>query len=162
MQIDRILSIELVPSTVWFQSIHNYLKSTGKGSDWTKIKENLFVSEGKKCWICGDENNRLEAHEFWEYDDVNRIQKLTAIHHLCSNCHKIKHFGFWCYTEEGRQLLEKSHSNRANLVNHFCKINNCTAIEFEDYWINTYEVWKERSKYDWTQDWGIYQDKKEK
>lgn len=39
------------------------------------------VKEGRKCWICGKKADQLEAHEFWEYDKENRIQKLKAIHH---------------------------------------------------------------------------------
>ncbi|MCL0041537.1 hypothetical protein M1N12_00465 [Peptococcaceae bacterium] len=54
-------------------------------------KSFLKKKEGRKCWVCGAENLRLEVHEFWEYNDKNHIQKLVAIHYLCSMCHKIKH-----------------------------------------------------------------------
>ena len=88
-------------------------------------KNQDFEKEGRKCWICGAENTRLEAHEFWEYDDKN---KLVAIHHLCSMCHKIKHIGFWCYTEDGRRQLKKAGLSRE---------------EFEKHEREAFKIWRE-------------------
>jgi hypothetical protein len=99
------LTIELVPATVWFSSLYHYYKDNMQLNKWRKLKEELFKNEGLKCWICGKEGVRLEAHEFWEYDDVRHVQRLMAIHHLCDLCHKIKHIGYWCYTKEGRTQL---------------------------------------------------------
>jgi len=150
------LTIELVPSTVWFSSLYKLYKKRNQLDKWKKIKEELFKKEGKKCWICGAENVRLEAHEFWEYDDKNHIQKLVAIHHLCSMCHKIKHIGFWCYTEYGRRKLKNEGVNREDLINHFCKVNNCTREDFEKHEKEAFKIWRERSKYSWKQDFGKY------
>jgi len=58
------LTIELVPSTVWFSSIYQIYKRSNQLNKWRKIKKELFEKEGRKCWICGAENTRLEAHEF--------------------------------------------------------------------------------------------------
>ena len=116
------LTIELVPSTVWFSSIYQIYKRSNQLNKWRKIKKELFEKEGRKCWICGAENTRLEAHEFWEYDDKNHIQKLVAIHHLCSMCHKIKHIGFWFHTEDGRRQLKKEGLSMEDLINHFLKL----------------------------------------
>ena len=41
-------------------------------------KNQDFEKEGRKCWICGAENTRLEVHEFWEYDNKNHIQKISG------------------------------------------------------------------------------------
>lgn len=142
------LTIELVPSTVWFSSIYQIYKRNNQLNKWRKIKKELFEKERRKCWICGAKNTRLEAHEFWEYDDKNHIQKLIAIYHLCSMCHKIKHIGFWCYTEDGRKQLERGLS-REDLINHFCKVNNCSREEFEKHEEETFRIWRERSKYEW-------------
>lgn len=149
------LTIELVPSKVWFSSIHKIYKSHNKLSKWKKIKEELFEKEGRRCWICGKEGH-LEAHEFWEYDDINHIQKLTAIHHLCDMCHKIKHIGFWCHTEDGIKLLAKSGLSKEDLINHFCKVNKCSRKEFEKQEEEAFKIWRERSKHEWKQDFGIY------
>jgi len=150
------LTIELVPSTVWFSSIYQIYKRNNQLSKWRKIKKELFEKEGRKCWICGEENTRLEAHEFWEYEDKNHVQKLVAIHHLCSMCHKIKHIGFWCYTEDGRRQFTKAGLAREDLINHFCKVNSCSKEDFEKYEKEAFRIWRERSKYEWKQDFGRY------
>lgn len=149
------LTIELVPSTVWFSSLYQIYKENNQLSKWREVKRKLFKEEGQRCWICGQEG-RLEAHEFWEYDDKNHIQKLVAIHHLCSMCHKIKHIGFWCSTEDGRELLAKSGLTRDDLINHFCKVNDCSREEFERHEEEAFKKWAERSKYKWVQDFGEY------
>ena len=80
------LIIELVPSTVWFSSIYQIYKRNNQLNKWRKIKKELFEKGGRRCWVCDKEGSRLEAHEFWEYDDENHLQKLVAIHHLCGMC----------------------------------------------------------------------------
>jgi len=156
------LEIELVPATVWFSSIYQIYKKNNKLNEWLKQKKKIFEKEGKDCWICGRKNHRLEAHEFWKYDDKNHIQKLRAIHHLCPLCHKIKHIGFWCHTPEGIKILEKSGLTEENLINHFCKVNNCSKKEFKSYEREAFRIWRERSKYKWKQDFEEYDIKKKK
>jgi hypothetical protein len=150
------LTIDLIPSTVWFSSLYQIYKKNNQLHRWNEIKRELFEKEGRRCWICGKETIRLEAHEFWEYDDKNHIQKLKAIHHLCDMCHKIKHIGFWCYTKRGRNQLAKAGLTKEDLINHFCKVNNCSKREFEKHEKEAFKVWRERSKYEWKQDFGKY------
>jgi len=145
-----------VPATTWFSSIYQIYKKNNKLSEWIKIKEELFEKEGKRCWICGKEESHLEAHEFWEYDEKNHVQKLKAIHHLCQMCHKIKHIGFWCHTKDGQEKLKKEGLTREDLINHFCKVNNCSREEFEKHEKEAFRIWSERSKYKWKQDFGKY------
>ena len=153
------LAIELVPSTAWFDSLYRYYQEQGKPALWKEIKDEVFLKEGRRCWICGDSSARLEAHEFWEYDDKNHVQTLQAIHHLCGLCHKIKHIGFWCYTEKGRGILEKSGLSYKDLEDHFCKINNCSSEEFEIHQEEAFRIHKERSEHKWTQILGKYEPK---
>lgn len=153
------LQIELVPSTVWFSSIYQIYNEKNRLSEWRRIKEKIFEKEGRRCWICGKEDTRLEAHEFWKYDDKNHIQKLIAIHHLCAMCHRIKHIGFWCHTQNGRERLEKSGLTKEDLVAHFCRVNNCSVEEFMAHERQAFRIWKERSKFKWKQDFGQYNPK---
>jgi len=150
------LTIELVPSTVWFSSLCQIYRRENKLDKWRKIKKELFKKEGKRCWICGKEGTPLEAHEFWQYDDINHVQRLAAVHHLCGMCHKIKHIGYWCYTEEGRKKLEELGLTGEDLINHFCKVNNCSREDFEEHEKEAFRIWRERSKYRWKQDFGQY------
>ena len=154
------LTIELVPETAWHSSLYRYYKDRGQLEKWRKLKEDLFKKEGRKCWICGKEGTRLEAHEFWEYDDVNHVQRLVAIHHLCSLCHKIKHIGFWCYTDRGSAQLELEGLTREDLIEHFCEVNNCTKDEFEEHEKEVFETWSKRSSHEWKQDLGPYEVRK--
>jgi len=112
------LTIELVPKTVWFSSLYRILKERGRLEKWREIKRMLYEKEGRRCYICGSEKGPFEAHEFWEYDDENHIQRLVAVHDLCSLCHKIKHIGFWCYTEDGRKKLKEMGLSKEDLVEH--------------------------------------------
>jgi len=149
------LTIDLVPATVWFSSVYQIYKKSGKTDEWYRIKNELYRKEGRKCWICGA-TGRLEAHEFWQYDDKNHIQKLVAIHHICGLCHKVKHIGFWCYTDEGKEQLRQAGLTRDDLIKHFCEVNNCSVKDFLEYEEDMFYVWEERSKYNWKQDFGIY------
>lgn len=121
-----------------------------------KSKKAIFEKEGRACWICGEQDRRLEAHESWEYDDAKHVQRLAAIHHLCDLCHKIKHIGFWCHTEEGARRLEQEKLCNEDLIKHFCATNLCTRTDFDNYEQETLRIWDERSKYEWEQDFGEY------
>lgn len=146
------LIIELIPSTVWYSSIYQYYKKTNNPSKWIEIKKVLFEREGRKCWICGNETGRLEAHEFWEYDDTKQVQKLAAIHHLCNMCHKIKHAGLWLHTIDGERMLKNENLTKQDLINHFCKVNNCSIKAFQAHEDEAFKVWSKRSKHYWKQE----------
>lgn len=141
------LTIELVPSTMWSKSLYQLYKRRNQLDKWREIKRELFEEEGRRFWICGAENTRLEAHQFWEYDDKNKVQRLVGIHHICSMCHKVKHIGFWCYTEKGIRRLRKEGLSKEDLVNHFCTVNNCSREDFEEHEREAFRIWEERSKY---------------
>jgi hypothetical protein len=152
------LTIELVPSTAWRKSIYQQLKKEGKSSKWNKIKADIFAKEGKKCWICGYEVDKgLAAHEFWFYDDVNNIQKLEGIHHLCLKCHMVKHLGF-ASLPDGQKVLADAGLTIEDIKEHFCKINQCSRDEFDKYAREQGRLHRERSKHKWTQNWGQYKE----
>jgi hypothetical protein len=153
------LTIELVPSTVWNSSLYSFFKNTNQEEIWREIKKKLFEKEKRKCWICGNSNRRLEAHEFWNYDDVNKIQKLENIHHLCDLCHKVKHIGRWLFTYDGEKDLKKQKMKKEDIIRHFCKVNNCSNEDLDKYLIEVFKIHSKRSKFDWQQDFGIYNDK---
>jgi hypothetical protein len=146
------LEIELVPSTAWNKSLYNILPV----DDWSRIKSEIYAKEGHKCYVCGKAGEKLEAHEFWEYDDRTRTQKLVGIHHLCDLCHKIKHLGFWLHTEDGRLRLKQQGLTRNRLIEHFCKVNGCQTEDFLSAEKQAFRVWEFRSKHEWKQDFGKY------
>ena len=145
------LTIDLIPSPLWFSSVYAILKDKGLLDKWDKIKKVVFRKEGFKCFICG-KGGYLELHEFFDYDDINYIQRLKGIHHLCSLCHKVKHIGFWCYTEKGINQLKGLSLNEEDLINHFCRVNNCSKEDYKTHKNNAFSVFNERNKYEWIQD----------
>lgn len=150
------LTIELVPSTVWYSSIYQYYKKSNNLQQWHEIKKELYAKEGTHCWICKKTSKPLQAHEFWEYDDVNRIQKLSAIHHLCGFCHKIKHIGLWLHAFDGERMLKKERLTKQDIIDHFCDVNRCSEKEFQKHEDEAFILWKERSEHKWKQDFGKY------
>ena len=147
------MEIELVPSTVWRSSLYRLMPK----NEWHRLKEEVYTKEGRKCYICNSESGRFSLHEFWEYNDDKHVQRLSAVHHLCNLCHKIKHIGFWCHTANGRRILKQSGLDRDDLIEHFCIVNNCKKEEFLNSEDKAFDMWKERSKYQWKQDFGKYE-----
>ncbi|MCL0052036.1 hypothetical protein M1M92_00870 [Peptococcaceae bacterium] len=74
-------------------------------------------------------------------------------------CHRVKHIGFWG-TADGRKILEKigltEEDFKEGLINHFCKVNNCTREDFKKHVEESFRIWSKRSKYEWKQDFGEY------
>ena len=148
------LTIDLIPSPLWFSSLYAILKSYGLLDKWKEIKSCVFRKEGFKCFICG-KGGYLELHESWDYDDINHIQKLVGIHHLCSLCHKVKHIGFWCYTNEGLNQLSCLGLKERDLINHFCRVNNCSKEDYKTHKDKVFKVFNDRNKYEWIQDFSL-------
>lgn len=146
------LTIELVPATSWFTSLYRLLPR----EEWRSLRRELEAREGGVCWICGSRRGPFEAHEFWEYDEERGVQRLVGIHLLCRLCHMVKHIGFWCYTREGKEKLEQMGLSRRDLVQHFCRVNNCTERDFYEHEREAFKVWKERSNREWKIDFGEY------
>jgi len=104
-----------------------------------------FKHAGYKCEICGGTGPKwpVECHEVWEYDDVNNIQKLVRTIALCPDCHACKHIGFHMRTRSKRV---------PKLLTHFCRKNNISAKEAEDYIVKCFQEHHRRSQEQWTVD----------
>ena len=148
------LEIELVPLTAWRSSLYRLMPK----NEWRRLKDKVYAKEGRECYICGSKQGPLSLHEFWEYDDDKHVQRLSAVHHLCSLCHKIKHIGFWCRTTDGKMKLKQAGLDRDDLIRHFCIVNNCTKQKFLEHEDKAFDLWGERSKFQWKQDFGTYEE----
>lgn len=69
--------------------------------------------------ICGAPSKRLEAHERWEYDEGNAVQKLVDVVAVCHSCHEVIHIG--------RTSLLGGEERAAE---HFMKVNGCNYAEY--------------------------------
>ena len=68
----------------------------------------------------------------------------------------IKHLAF-SKTGTGKQILKEHNISSEDLINHFCKINNCQKKDFEEHYDKEHKVFIKRSKQDnWKQNFGEY------
>lgn len=92
----------------------------------------------------------MNLHEIWKYDDKNHIQTLDGFILLCKMCHHVKHIGLaGILANEGKLDYDK-------VIEHFCKVNNCSKRDFERHEKDAFETWRRRSKHQWKQDFGRY------
>ena len=140
------LTAELVPKTAWNQSLSELLPR----KVWDGIRENIIRDRGKKCQICNETERKMSLHEIWNYDDVTHVQKLSGFILLCSLCHNVKHIGLaGILAKQGRLDLNR-------VIKHFCTVNGCSEKEFNEHVKDAFTIWRERSKHQWTQDFGEY------
>jgi 5-methylcytosine-specific restriction endonuclease McrA len=132
------LSIEMIPKTCWFKNLRKSLKQ----SDWDKIRKEVYAKENMNCHICKAKFSRLEAHEVWEFDEKNHIQKLVNIIGVCSDCHNVIHFG-----------LSQIQGRAEKAIDQFMKVNKCDIFEFDKHAKKAKSDYDRRSKInDWKLD----------
>jgi hypothetical protein len=93
--------------------------------------------------ICGSvgADHPVEAHEAWEFDEAERMQRLVGMMALCPACHEVKHFGRAVRRGRGEQV-------RAQLA----RINGWSGDEVEEHLRTTAEVWHRREE---VEDWSL-------
>lgn len=138
------LTIELVPSTSWYSNLRN----NARLGVWDVIRHKAYADAGHKCSICGSVGT-LYCHERWLYDDEKHIQKLGGFVALCKLCHMVKHIGYAGLFFE----------DYGGVIRHFCSVNGCRYEDFMLARAIAFDVWEERSRFDWVQDLGEYADK---
>lgn len=133
------LSIELVPSSSWFNNVRAVLTQ----AQWDVLRKQVYSEAWDMCQVCGgvDSKHPVECHEIWNYDDKNLIQKLEGMIALCPNCHMVKHIGLAQIQNKGVKALK-----------HLMKINGLKKKEAEQYIAEAFAVWEKRSRKSWTLD----------
>lgn len=136
---DPILTIELVPKSSFYSNV----RSEVTRSQWDKIRKQVYDNAGHKCEICGGVGKRhaVEAHEIWNYNDVDNIQTLVGMIALCPSCHQVKHIGL-------AQIQGKFHY----ALGHLAKINSWTLQHSNAYVERCFEEWNRRSQKKWKLD----------
>lgn len=78
------------------------------------------------CWAChrerGVSDKAFAAHEFWQWDDVQGIRRLIAVHFICSDCHYLAHHTYW-------RFISCREERDIHLIRLFCQVNQCSIIE---------------------------------
>jgi len=143
MNSDIKLTIELVPSTCWYSNV----RSSVSKQVWDTLRIKSYETAKNKCEICGSTGKKqgyshdLECHEKWHYDDETKTQKLLSLISLCPRCHQCKHMG--------RTMAV---GNQKTAFEHIEKVNNWNHKQVVDYIVEVFDVFKERSKYEWALD----------
>lgn len=110
----RKLNFEFVPDGCWYSNLRAVLNR----EQWDFIRKDAKARAGGKCSICSKKTNALDAHEVWEYDAKNGVQKLKDVIAVCKDCHNAIHIN--------RTWL-KGDPERAE--DHYMKVNGCTYAE---------------------------------
>ena len=85
----RKLNFELVPDSCWYSNLRSILSK----KEWDFIRHDAYDRADGRCMICGRKVKRLEAHERWDYDEDNAVQKLVDVVAVCSMCHSAIQIG---------------------------------------------------------------------
>lgn len=93
------LNFELVPDSCWYSNLRSILSP----AQWDFVRKDAYARAGGRCMICGRPVRRLEAHERWEYDEANGVQKLADVVALCHRCHETVHIGRAQLTGRGQE-----------------------------------------------------------
>ena len=141
-----LLTIELVPTTVFFSNVRN--SSTPRV--WNTIRTRCYHDSSNQCDICTDigtnqgYKHKVDCHEIWKYEtraDGERWQTLIGFTSLCPKCHEAKHAG-----------LAYDRGNIERVQSWLAEINETTMEEASDYILAAFNEHRERSKHDWKLD----------
>jgi hypothetical protein len=141
------LTVELVPSTVWYSPLYRLLPR----DLWNKIRGKIIAENGRKCQVCGETKGKMNLHEIWNYNDVKYIQKLEGFILLCEMCHHIKHIGL------AGILANEGKLDYNEVMKHFCRVNSCSEKEFDSHVHSAFMIWSKRSQHRWKQDFAQYE-----
>lgn len=135
------LYVDLVPSSCWFTNVRYCVEQ----SDWDKIRKKVYSRINYTCECCFrnciKEKIPIEAHERWEYDYSNQIQKLVRLIGLCKPCHLVTHIGFARISGKEEEALE-----------HLKKVRGFNLEELREHVDIAYAMWLERNQYSWELD----------
>lgn len=137
------LTIELVPSTCWFSNVRSQIPP----KEWDRLRKESYKQAKYKCEICGDSGlkqgykHAVECHEIWDYDDINKVQKLKGLISLCPKCHQVKHIG-------RTTIIGKQNEAFSQLE----KVNKWDHKEVVDYVAEAFIIHRWRSNWEWKLD----------
>ena len=147
MNLNR-LSLELVPERMWGKNIRAVISR----ENWDALRWSFGATKTKpqfmkldlprpdwqitiKCSICGAEDEHLELHEQWQYDDETLIQRLTDLIPICQDCHLSTHLG------RAKQL---GMGDKAQ--HHLATVNQWAERQTKKHVKEAFEKWRLRSE----------------
>lgn len=142
------LFVDPVPESCWFTNVRSCIAD----GDWDRVRRMVYGRAEQRCEACGapadrDHGVTLQAHERWEYDAGQSIQRLKRLVCLCSRCHEATHFGYAQIT-----------GNDERAMRHLALVNDWTRGQVLQHIDATVESWAWRSRRTWSLDLSILAD----
>lgn len=133
------LYIDMIPESSFCDNLRSGLDI----KDWDLIRKAVYRFGKYKCEICSGvgEKHPVEAHERWEFDSENLIQKLVGVSCLCPKCHQATHMGFARIQGKEQEAGE-----------HLQVVNKWTEEEVNEHMVLADDTWQFRSKLSWKLD----------
>jgi len=133
------LTLDIVPASTWYDNLRSRLRP----SEWDRLRKATYAAAGHRCEVCGGRGSRhpVEAHERWDYDEENLVQRLIGLIALCPSCHAVKHFGRSQAIGQGGKALA-----------HLKRVNRWKEDQAWDHINRSFEDWQRRSSVEWTLD----------
>ena len=101
---------------------------------WNSVRQYVLATSDFTCQICGVRSeDKLHAHEVWEYDEDAYLLILREIQALCKSCHDLKHLHHAALRINDRKIRAFV---MKKLKKHFMKVNDCTEKDFERHYRN--------------------------
>ena len=101
---------------------------------WNSVRKRVQETSDYTCQICGAySEDKLHAHEVWEYDEDEYLLILREIQALCKSCHDLKHLHHAALRINDRKIRAFV---MKKLKKHFMKVNDCTEKDFERHYRN--------------------------
>ncbi|MYL72412.1 hypothetical protein GLW00_16315 [Halobacillus litoralis] len=101
---------------------------------WKAVRHHVLKKSDFQCQICGfHDEEKLHAHEVWQYDEEKYLLILNDIQPLCRSCHDLKHIH---HVGHRTKAGNTSDFVMRNLKRHFIKVNDCTEKDFIRHYRN--------------------------
>lgn len=138
------LTIELVPQSSWGNNLRS--EANLSKEQWDRLRKESYKKANYKCEICGDKGPKwpVECHEIWNYDDQTHTQTLKGLISLCPTCHKAKHLG--------RTLSVETPEVQSQVLTKLSTLNKLNHKQTEEYIIEVFNQWNQRSQHKWKLD----------
>lgn len=139
------LFVDLIPTTCWFTNVRSWVAPR----DWDRIRRMVTRRSSYTCEACGAPEGRgerrwVEAHERWSYNSKRSVQSLRRLVCLCSDCHRVTHYG-----------LAEIQGTADQALRHLMAVNDLDLPQAKSHIAVATDLWRARSLRTWTLDLDI-------
>ncbi|MBA8825520.1 hypothetical protein FHX42_002871 [Saccharopolyspora lacisalsi] len=136
------LFVDPVPSSCWFTNV----RSCVAGKDWERLRRVVTRRAGQRCEVCDRAEDRasrfwMEVHERWDYDERERVQALRRLICLCTDCHRVTHFG-----------LARVRGHAEHAFAHLRAVTGMSEEKASEHVRSAFALWERRSAHQWSLD----------